>query len=179
MFLYTKGAIYNLLKDYNNAKIAWLEYAKTAVDKYTVYNALALNYIETNDFEEAEKYYNLILNSKNIKESDLYLGYLNYGIFAYEHKHDFQRSLHYFDLALESVLKYHSHNPSLLSKVYHNYGEVYLSENELTRSLDYFQKALIAGSIDFKTTDYLTNPSLNQITNLSRIYTTLNLKPVH
>ena len=68
---YTKGMLYNYLKDYANARKNWLEYAKIVKDKYTVYNNLALNYIQTGEIEEAEEYYQKILKLPDLRESEM------------------------------------------------------------------------------------------------------------
>lgn len=173
---FSRGTLYDYLKEHENARKSWSKCENIAEYKFPVYNSLALSYIKTNDIENAEKYYNLIFKLPNLKAQEMYMVYLNYGIFLYEHKHDLQKALHYFDLALKTILTYNPQNTALISQIYHNYGEVYLNDNKLPKSLDYFQKALITGSINFKETGYLSNPSLDQITNLSRIYTTLKFK---
>ncbi len=176
LFQYTQGALYYLLKEYYKSNTTWLEYTKIATEKYTVYNGIALNYIALGEIDEAERYYRMIFQLPDLVESEMHQVYLNYGIFLYEQRHDKESAFHYFDLALKSALKHHSYNNTLLSQIYHNYGEVYLKENEITTALQYFQKALIAGSTDFTETDYLSNPSPENIYNLSRIYITLKFK---
>jgi len=173
---YTKGIIFHHLKDYVNA-IKYFKISDTySISKYGIFNYLALCLIQTSEIDEAEHYYQVIFQLPDLAENEMYMVYLNYGIFLYEQRHDLKNALHYFDLALESANKYHSDDIFLLSMIYQNYGEVYFSENEVTKALSYFQKALIAESKDFNSQDFLNNPSLDNIHNLSRGYKILKLK---
>ncbi len=162
--------------DHLRARKHWLEAAGQTENKYMIYNALALNYITTGEIGEAERYYLKIIDLPDLNESLLYRLYLNYGIFLYEQHKNKEKALFYYEKALEILREYHPQNTHLFSFIYHNYGELYYSENELFKALEFFQQSIILSSKDFTQTDFFSNPETGNIVNLSRAYISFKYK---
>ena len=171
-----EAVIQSSLKNYENSNNLWFEILKTSKNKYPIYNAIALNYIETGNLDEAARYQNLIFSLRELEESEMYRVYLNYGIFLVKASNKKDSVIHYYNLALANAEKFESRNNSLIAQIYQNFGEFYLREKDINKSLEYFQKALIRISQDFNVQDHLSNPDPESVDDKNRLYRILKLK---
>jgi CHAT domain-containing protein len=138
---------------------------------------LALLYIKIDDLNTALEYYRMIFDLPyELKKDELYRLYLNYGAFLYDHLQQKDSVLYYYDKSLENLEKTNPDKLNTKAIIYQAYGEYYLRENDVVLSLSYFQKALGCISVTFVDSGFLSNPELETVSDIGRMYRILKLK---
>ena len=171
-----------LLKKYNEAILSCRKNLLKVNDEiksfYTSF--LARIYEQTGDTDLAEKYYQQtfrILEKLYGNESyDLGLEYTNYVYFLLASKRLEQVPL-YNELARKIISKYYTEKSTQYSEVMLNEADYFFSrvsqasmiddfnkkrKGDLNQALNYYQKAIIAGTTSFSNTDPYSNPLSNQ-----------------
>lgn len=89
----------------------------------------------------AEKYYRRLFSE--LSETDPLLGelYYNLGLVA-KLKGEYERSLEYYEKALQCVMKYNSTNHIVLANTYNGIGEIYWKNGDRNRALESFKEAV-------------------------------------
>ncbi len=144
------------------------------------YSLLARIYSELGDVVMTKNYYqktfDILIQLKGEDSYDLGLEYSDYAAFLLA-VGEYDEALKYVKLSAELVAKYFTQKSLQYSDVMLNYGDYYLQRNseasglsdfyakrreDLLIALDYYQKALVAGTDGFSVLDFSVNPEIGQ-----------------
>ncbi|MEM6378395.1 MAG: tetratricopeptide repeat protein, partial [Bacteroidota bacterium] len=121
-------------------------------------------YIDTEQYQSAEKVLNQALNLKKQLENDYevdaifeYLGALS------RRRKDYKKALDYYQSVYEIRSSENDAVSEEMNYVYHNIAETYKESGAFSKAADYYQKALIAADRNFTSTDFNENPNVDAL----------------
>ncbi|MFC2096618.1 CHAT domain-containing protein, partial [Bacteroidota bacterium] len=146
---------------------------------YSTLGNMAICYKNLKDYTTANSYYlkaieTAIQHFKGNNHVKIALHYMNYGYFL-NIKKDYVNSIKYFSKALSIYGQNYSNHPDL-SQCYNNLGEYFISTNQSDSALYYFQKSLIALSLEFNDKSFYSNPTVDQVLSKTHLLGTLKNK---
>lgn len=171
-----EGLLCYYLEDYVNSEIKFLKALKNYIscDVFNsianLYNNIALVYIKTEHFNEAEKFLikAINLNKQLNQNKSLSANLTNLGLLK-KIQRDFELSEKFYLLALETDKK--SNNVEFIGKDLYNLAELYFEYSKIDLALDYYKRTILyTKSLSIPSVEYLYLglSSCNRIINIAK-----------
>jgi CHAT domain-containing protein len=158
------------------------------------YRNLANLYFQLKNEKEAEKYFKLALDKSHqvlgSKDPEVASCYLYYGdMLSLKNPND-PEGLKMFNKALEIYKEVFGSQNRYVSDAYKNIGGYYSRKRNFVKALEFYQKALVAGSPGFTDTSFIANPEISKNTldyylldvinkKADALYSLCNTYPIH
>ena len=182
------GSIYKKMKNYPDAlkyyqhslEIFQRDYGKSHVNTIGMFNRIGKLYLQTDDPEQAYRYFDLAmsLTEKKMhkkKTGELLLIHNEYSRLArlFSNKGEYEKALIYFDKQIEILNKIPQHKTHFLPTIYNNIAIVYAKDEKYQKSLDFLLRAVPINIKKFGKTDIET---ITLYLNIAYMYLALDNK---
>jgi len=163
------GVLYTINKEYSKS-IAYTEKGikiKREIVPQSIanaYNSYAWALKEIGLYKKSEKYYLKAIESRQkhgYMMSELSKDYHNYGELLMAQK-KYKKAQYYLDNAYKEYIKYYGIYSNHTAMCLNSFTDYYIQTDNLTKALEYSQKAIISSSADFNDNNIFTNPKSYQ-----------------